>query len=78
MAGETRDTLGLTGFETYEITGIAAGIVGSKRASVQATNAEGKRKDFEAIVRIDTPQEAEYFRNGGILPYVLRQVAAAG
>jgi aconitate hydratase len=37
---------------------------------------DGKSRTFEAIARIDTPQEAEYYRNGGILPYVLRQIAA--
>ena len=45
---------------------------------VRAVADDGQEKTFEAVVRVDTPQEAEYFRNGGILPYVLRQLAAGG
>jgi aconitate hydratase len=48
---------------------------GKTKARVTAT-IDGKTKNFEAIVRIDTPQESEYYRSGGILPYVLRQLAA--
>jgi len=77
LPGETRDTLGLTGFETFAISGVASGATGSKRATVTATDADGVTKSFDVVIRIDTPQEVEYFRNGGILPYVLRQVAAA-
>ncbi len=77
MQGENRDSLGLTGFETYDITGIAEGISQSKKAIVTATAADGRVKKFEVVVRIDTPQEVEYYRNGGILPYVLRQVVGA-
>jgi len=76
--GQSRDSLGLTGFETYAVSGVAAGISGDKRVRVAATAADGSTKTFEAIIRIDTPQEIEYYRSGGILPYVLRQVAAAG
>jgi aconitate hydratase len=43
---------------------------------VKAITADGSETDFEAVPRVDTPQEAEYFRNGGILPFVLRQLAA--
>jgi aconitate hydratase len=77
MDGEGRDALGLTGFESYSISGIADGICTSKRALATATAADGTKKTFEVIVRIDTPQEVEYYRNGGILPYVLRQIAGA-
>jgi len=73
--GATRQSLGLTGFETYDIAGVPAAIEGSKRVTVTATAADGSVKTFEAKVRIDTPREVEYFRNGGILPYVLRQLA---
>ncbi len=76
VAGESRDSLGLTGFETYSVTGVSEAASGSTKATVTATAADGTTKTFCAIVRIDTPQEVEYFRNGGILPYVLRQVAA--
>jgi aconitate hydratase len=75
--GDSRDSLGLTGFETYDVHSVAEGISGSKKAFVIATAPNGTQKTFEAIVRIDTPQEVEYYRNGGILPYVLRQVAGA-
>jgi aconitate hydratase len=75
--GQNRESLGLTGFETYSIEGIPAAVdsAGKTRAKVTAVK-DGAAKTFEAIVRIDTPQEGEYYRNGGILPYVLRQLAA--
>ncbi len=64
LEGENRESLGLTGFETYSIEGI-----GGSRVRVTADG-----KQFETIARIDTPVEAEYFRAGGILPYVLNQL----
>ncbi len=64
-AGQTRQSLGLSGKEVFSIEGVATG-----RARVRA----GQRS-FEAKVRIDTPREIDYYRNGGILPYVLRQLA---
>jgi aconitate hydratase len=74
--GETRESLCLTGQESFSIEGIPAAVdsAGKSRAKVTAT-LNGSSKTFEAIVRIDTPQEAEYYRSGGILPYVLRQLA---
>ncbi|HEU5021737.1 MAG TPA: aconitate hydratase AcnA [Bryobacteraceae bacterium] len=69
--GENAASLGLTGKEVYEITGVRQGVETGARVKVKAGG-----KEFEAIPRVDTPQEAEYFRNGGILPYVLRQLAA--
>jgi aconitate hydratase len=74
--GQGRESLGLTGQESFSITGIPAAVdsAGKTRAKVTAT-LNGSSKTFEAIVRIDTPQEAEYYRSGGILPYVLRQLA---
>jgi aconitate hydratase len=74
--GQTRESLGLTGLESYTISGIRDAIAGSKRATVRAVAAGGAEKIFEAVVRVDTPQEAEYYRHGGILPYVLRQLAS--
>ncbi len=76
LPGENRDTLGLTGFETYSIEGVPSAVTGGGRARVRALDSEGVEKIFEAVVRIDTPQEAEYYRNGGILPYVVRQLAS--
>jgi aconitate hydratase len=75
--GQTRESLGLTGFETYSITGIPAAVnsAGRTRAKVTAT-VDGKTTTFDVQVRVDTPVEADYYRNGGILPYVLRQLAA--
>jgi aconitate hydratase len=76
VEGQNRESLCLTGFETFAIEGIPAAVnsAGKTRARVTAS-LDGARKTFEAVVRIDTPQEAEYYRNGGILPYVLRQLA---
>ena len=74
--GQNRESLGLTGAETYDITGVVAAVDGSKSANVTAARADGSKLEFKVKVRIDTPQEAEYYRNDGILPYVLRQVAA--
>jgi aconitate hydratase len=76
LPGQNRETLGLTGFELYSIEGIPQAIASGSRARVKA-KADGAEKSFEAIVRIDTPQEAEYYRSGGILPYVVRHLAAA-
>ncbi len=75
--GQTRESIGLTGQETYVIEGIPAAVnsAGKTRAKVTAVH-DGACKTFEVQVRVDTPVEADYYRNGGILPYVLRQLAA--
>ena len=65
-----------TGEESFDITGIPTAIATKSRGLVNAARPNGKHFSFEVIVRIDTPQEAEYYRNGGILPYVLRQLVA--
>ncbi|MEJ2479940.1 MAG: aconitate hydratase AcnA [Acidihalobacter sp.] len=75
MAGDNAETLGLTGEEVYDIEGLGDG--SAKEVTVTATAADGTSKTFKARVRIDTPQEVEYYRNGGILSYVLRQLAAS-
>jgi aconitate hydratase len=71
--GQNAESLGLTGAETFSIEGVPAAVetCGKSRVRVDAGG-----KTFEAMVRVDTPQEAEYYRSGGILPYVLRQLAA--
>jgi aconitate hydratase len=71
--GQTRESLGLTGFETFSIEGVPAAVdsCGKSRVRVKADG-----KTFEAIARVDTPVEADYYRNGGILPFVLKQLAA--
>jgi aconitate hydratase len=73
--GTTPSTYGLTGEEIFDITGIAAGVTPRMHAQVKATDAKtGKSIEFKVRVRIDTPDEAEYYRHGGILQYVLRQL----
>jgi aconitate hydratase len=74
-AGDNRQTLGLTGAELFHVLGVAEAVAGSRRAIVRAVDAQGGAKLFEVIVRVDTPVEAEYFRYGGILPFVLKQLA---
>jgi aconitate hydratase len=81
VEGQNRESLGLTGFETFAIEGIPEAVEtsGKTKARVTATvdsKMGGVTKTFDAIVRIDTPQESEYYRSGGILPYVLRQLAS--
>jgi aconitate hydratase len=71
--GRNSQALGLTGRERYEITGFNG--VDARSAIVVATSASGSPIRFEVRVRIDTPKEREYFRHGGILPFVLRQLA---
>ena len=70
--------MGLSGEELFDINGVPAAVSGASTVRVVATAADGKKTEFEARARIDTPQEAEYYRNGGILPYVLRQLIASG
>ena len=79
-AGQNAESLGLTGEEIYDIVGFRERLASkfSSGSSVQviATGSGGSRKSFQARIRIDTPQELEYFKHGGILQYVLRQLAA--
>lgn len=72
--GENAQTLGLDGSEVIDITGLQDGA--SKRATVTATKADGTKKTFEVSVMLLTPKEVEYFRHGGLLQYVLRQLVA--
>ncbi|MFO1518635.1 MAG: aconitate hydratase AcnA [bacterium] len=71
--GESWKSLGLTGHETLSIEGIASGIKPLQTLEVKAKGKEGEKK-FSVTLRIDTPDEVEYYRHGGILPYVLRQL----
>jgi len=76
LEGENAQSLGLTGEEVFEITGIRD-LIGSFAPGRQVTvraSASGKTQEFRALVRIDTPQEAQYYANGGILQFVLRQL----
>jgi aconitate hydratase len=78
-AGESAATLGLTGTETFAVEGVTELNNGTtpKTLKVTATAEDGSSKSFDAVLRIDTPGEADYYRNGGILQYVLRQISAA-
>ncbi|MBI2367230.1 MAG: aconitate hydratase AcnA, partial [Deltaproteobacteria bacterium] len=72
--GENLKTHGLTGFEKFGITGISDGLKIGAELSVKATSDAGATKEFKVICRIDTPAELDYYRHGGILEYVLRQL----
>ena len=72
--GQDAESLGLSGTETFDIAGQTD--PAAKTVSVSATAADGNVTTFEAQVRIDTPKERDYYENGGILHYVLRQLAA--
>ena len=73
-AGETRQSHGLTGFETYDIEGLSDDLKPRAALTVTATSLDGATKSFAVRCRIDTPEEMQYYRNGGILPYVLRSL----
>jgi len=73
--GEDAESLGLDGTETFDITGLKDGT--EKEVEVKAAHPEGKETTFKAKVRLDTPKEIEYYKNGGILHYVLRDMAKA-
>jgi len=71
---ENVKSLGLTGFESYDVVGIAAGLKLKQELTVRAKSDEGKAAEFKVLCRIDSPAELDYYRHGGILEYVLRQL----
>ena len=75
-AGQTAASLGLDGTETFSISGVSELNEGRtpRTVGVRAVKKDGTEVTFDAAVRIDTPGEADYYRNGGILPFVLRQL----
>ena len=75
-AGEDAQTLGLTGKETFDVAGVAEGLTPHKKLTVTATAEDGTKKTFTATLRLDTPNEVDYYRHGGILQFVLRQMTA--
>ena len=75
LDGESAASLGLTGTESFDVTGLVDG--SPKQVTVLAKAEDGSQKEFQARVRIDTPKEWDYYNNGGILHYVLRQLASA-
>ena len=72
--GETAATLKLTGREVYDVLGVGEGLRPGGEVRVRVTAPDGTSREITAIARIDTPEEIVAFRNGGILPYVLRQL----
>jgi aconitate hydratase len=74
LPGDTPASLGLSGRESFDITGLGSGPM--ETLQVAATAPDGQNTTFQVRVRIDTPQEFEYYRHGGILQYVLRQLAS--
>jgi aconitate hydratase len=77
LPGQTRDSLGLSGRESYAIEGVAADLAPGKRLAVTARADDGATTAFEVVCRIDTPVELDYYKHGGILQFVLRQLASA-
>jgi aconitate hydratase len=75
LPGQTVASLGLTGEETFDIPGLGESLSPRSQIEVVATKPDGTKKHFQAVVRIDTPVEIDYYRNGGILPTVLRKLA---
>jgi aconitate hydratase len=69
MAGDSRESLGLTGRESFSVVGV-------DNANADEVTVRADDKEFRARVRLDTPQEREYLRHGGILPFVLRRLLA--
>jgi len=76
--GQSRTSLGLTGEETYDLAGVDDALKPGAEIDVTATDADGNQTVFKALVRIDTPVELEYYRNGGILQTVLRNMVKEG
>jgi aconitate hydratase len=76
LPGQSAQSLGLTGEETISIEGLNDQLQPRSQITVKAVAADGSTKSFEALVRIDTPVEIDYYRNGGILPTVLRKLAS--
>ena len=71
--GENRESLGLTGHEIFDLEGVAV-LAPRKEATIHAQSPDGKVKTFQAIIRVETPEEVSYYKHGGILQYVLRQM----
>jgi aconitate hydratase len=73
MPGENRESLGLTGHEVFDIEGVST-LTPRKETTVHAKSDDGKVRTFKARIRVDTPEEVSYYKHGGILQYVLRQM----
>ena len=73
--GVTAQALTLDGTETYDVLGLGAGLKPQQDVTVHIIRADGRKQDIAVVCRIDTPIEVDYYQHGGILPYVLRQLA---
>ncbi|MEZ4506235.1 MAG: aconitate hydratase AcnA [Thermomicrobiales bacterium] len=76
LPGQNAESLGLTGEEVFDVSGIAEGLKPNGRIQIKATKPDGTVTEFEAVARIDSTVELEYYRNGGILQTVLRRLTA--
>jgi aconitate hydratase len=74
--GEGAGSLGLTGHEIFDLDGVGAGLTPRSVITVRVRRGDGAVRAFQARVRVDTPEELTAYRHGGILPYVLRRLAA--
>ena len=74
LSGQSCETLGITGSETFDIGGIALGLGPGGELQVTATGDQGETKTFSVLCRVDTPEELKYYQHGGILHYVIRQL----
>jgi aconitate hydratase len=72
LPGESRESIGLTGEEIYDLTGIAKDMAPRKKLTISAKKADGSTLEFQVVARIDTLVELDYYKHGGILQYVLR------
>ena len=76
QSGDSIDSLGLTGQETYDVVGLSEGVGPRSEYTVRVTPEGGDTREFTVVARLDTPMEVEYYRHGGILQYVLRNLAS--
>src|SRR5262249_47971445 len=74
--GQNLETVGLTGFETFDIEGLSAGIKPLQDVTIRVHDTNGTQRTLDATLRIDTPYEIQYYQHGGILQYVVRQLLA--
>ncbi|HZP43322.1 MAG TPA: aconitate hydratase AcnA [Candidatus Binatia bacterium] len=78
LPGQSAASLGLTGRERYDVDGIAAGLAPGKKLTVRATGDDGRVTEFQVVARVDTLDDVEYYRHGGLLQYVLRKLVGEG
>jgi aconitate hydratase len=74
--GTSAQSLGLDGSETFDVIGLSENVRPRQKLTLRINKADGKTSDVPVVLRIDTPIEVEYYRHGGILPFVLRELMA--